>query len=261
MPSVRPAAIADLPPAAPPLVVSLRPVGDHAALRRAAAARGLPTLALSPWRIAATDTPASRAALDAALAAEIVIATSPAAARCAAALADGLREAPGQRWCAVGAGTAAALARAGIPTVDTPQRADSEGLLALPLLAEVAGRRIGLLSAPGGRDRIGPGLAARGAQVLRADVYARVPVAPAPRALDRLRGHAGPLLLPLSSGEALQRMLEVLPADLAARLRGACVLAASARLAALAQSLGCTDIRQAGGPGPRALLAVWPDRP
>jgi uroporphyrinogen-III synthase len=97
--------------------------------------------------------------------------------------------------------------------------------------------------------------------VLRADVYARVPVAPAPRALDRLRGHAGPLLLPLSSGEALQRMLEALPADLAARLRGACVLAASARLAALAQSLGCTDIRQAGGPGPRALLAAWPGRP
>lgn len=240
-----------------PLVLSLRPVGDHAALRRAAAARGLRTLALSPWRIAARDDAQTRAALAEALDADAVIATSPAAARSAAQLAP-LRRRRGQRWCAVGRGTAAALRMAGIDAVAVPARADSEGVLALPELADVRGRRIGLLTAPGGRDRIAPALRARGAQVLRADVYTREPVPPRASALAQLRAHAGPLLLPLSSGEALHRTLAALPEDLAARLRTATVLAASARLATLAEQAGFAHVHTAAGPSPQALLAAWP---
>ena len=241
----------------PPLVLSLRPVGDHAALRRAAAARGLRTLALSPWRIAARDDATTRAALAAALDADVVIATSPAAARSAATLAA-LRRRRGQAWCAVGRGTAAALRAAGIDAVAVPARADSDGVLALPELADVRGRRVGLLTAPGGRDRLAPALRAQGAQLLRADVYARVPVPPRASALAQLRTHTGPLLLPLSSGEALQRTLAALPEDLATRLRGATVLAASARLAALAREAGFGQILNAAGPSPQALLAAWP---
>lgn len=238
-----------------PVVISLRPVGDHAALRRAAAALGLRTIALSPWRIAVRDDPDTRRGLRAALQAQVVIATSPAAVRAAAALAP-LRARRGQRWLAVGSATAAALRRAGIADPQAPERMDSEGLLALPALQEVRGQRIGLLTAPGGRDRIAPTLANRGAQVDRADVYARVPVAPAQAAIGRLRALRAPLLLPVSSGEALLVALAALPMDLAARLRAARVLAASERLAAMAQAAGCVEVRIAAGPRPRQLLAV-----
>lgn len=235
-------------------VVSLRPVGDHAAMRRAAAAHGLRVVALSPWRIAVRADPATRLALRDALSADIVIATSPAAVRAAATLSP-LRAKRGQRFCAVGGATAAALRRAGIADAASPERMDSEGLLALPLLQAVGGRRIGLLTAPGGRDRIGPTLRDRGAQVQRADVYAREPVVLSAATLARLRAFEGPLLLPLSSGEALQTVLAAAPADIATRLRGACVLAASARLAALARDVGCVDVRIAAGPRPTQLLA------
>jgi uroporphyrinogen-III synthase len=105
-------------------VISLRPVGAHAPMRRAAAAHGARVLALSPWRIESQAANATRRALRAALDADIVIATSPAAVRAATAL-RALRKRGGQAWCAVGAGTAAALRRAGIVTVASPARLDS----------------------------------------------------------------------------------------------------------------------------------------
>jgi uroporphyrinogen-III synthase len=236
-------------------VVSLRPALDHAAMRRAAAAHGWRTVALSPWTITVRDDDATKAELRSALAAEFVIVASPAAARAAARLCP-LHKRRGQTWCALGSGTAAALARVGIAPVETPTRMDSEGLLALPALADVAGRRIALLTAPGGRDRIAPNLRDRGAVLQRVDVYARVPIRPNAATLARLRRATGRWLVPLSSGDALQHLLATLPEDLAARLRGACVVAASARLADVARALGCSDVHLAAGPRPRQLLAA-----
>lgn len=252
-PRRRPRGYATPPTDVAPTVVSLRPVGDHAAMRRAA--RGLRVVALSPWRIAVRDDADTRRALRGALAAEKIIATSPAAVRAAATLAP-LRARRGQAWYAIGTATAAALRRAGVGEVCAPERMDSEGLLALPTLQDLAGCRIGLLTAPGGRDRLAPALAARGAQVLRADVYARVPTTPGAAVLARLRAIDGPLVLPVSSGEALQRILAAVPDDVAARLRTARVIAASARLAALARDAGCHDVRVATGPRPAQLLAA-----
>jgi uroporphyrinogen-III synthase len=236
-------------------VVSLRPSGDHAAMRRAAAAHGWRTVALSPWRIVVHNDVATRDALCDALKAEIVIVTSPAAARATASLAT-LRHRRDQIWCAVGSGTARTLQRAGVAKVETPMRMDSEGLLALPIFADVVGRRIALLTAPGGRDRIAPSLRARGATLLRVDVYARVPMQPNAATLARLRAIRSRCLLPLSSGEALQHLLRVLPEDCATQLRAARVMAASERLAQLAHSLGCCDVHLAAGPGPRQLLKL-----
>ena len=134
---------------------------------------------------------------------------------------------------------------------------DSEGLLDLPGLQCLAGVTLGVLTAPGGRDVLIPALQARGARVLRADVYERVPVAPPPRVIAALRALTAPAVLALSSAEALQRVLASLPADVAATLRAATVIAASARLAGLARTLGCTgEILIARGPRPADLLAA-----
>lgn len=236
-------------------VISLRPVGQHDAMRRAAASHGARVLALSPWRIDARRDATTRAALREALAADVVLFTSPAAVRAAAALRR-LRPGRGQPWIAVGEGTARALRHAGIADVVAPARMDSEGVLALPPLADVRGRRIGLVTAPGGRGVIAATLAGRGATVLRADVYERVPVAPSPQALARLRALRAPAFVALGSGEALQRLLHALPPDLHPRLRRARVVAASARLAGLARRSGFDDVVVADDARPRSLLAA-----
>lgn len=248
------------PPAPAPgggLVVSLRPVGGHAGMRRAAAAHGARVLALSPWKLVAREPVAARPALTAALAAPLAIFTSPAAVQAAARIAP-LAAGPGQQRLAVGATTAGALRRAGVAEPVHPGRMDSEGLLALPQLRQVDGLDIGLVTAPEGRSFLTASLQERGARVLRADVYDRVPVAPSSRALATLRAlpASTPLLLALSSGLALETLLGSLPADVAGRLRRARVLAASERLVGLARSHGFTDVVQATDARPASLMAA-----
>ena len=236
-------------------VISLRPAGAHSGLRREAARLGARTFALSPWRIAQLDDADTRDALRHALAADVVIFTSPPAVA-AALMLQTLVARDIQSWLAVGAGTATALQRAGIVGVRAPSRMDSEGLLSLPELEDLHGRSVGLVTAPGGRGVIAQTLTDAGAELRRADVYARVPTPPSPTRIARLMALPAPWLLPLSSGEALQRTLDALPPEAAARLREARVLAASARLAELAGGIGFARIEQARDARPASLLAA-----
>src|SRR5690606_10272458 len=129
-------------------------------------------------------------------------------------------------------------------------------VLALPALAEVRGRSVALVTAPGGRGLIAPTLAKRGARVLRADVYERVPVAPSPQARARLDTLRAPVFLGPGSGAAPPRPLDALPAALRAKLRRARVLAASERLAEQARASGFDDVVVAADARPRSLLAA-----
>jgi uroporphyrinogen-III synthase len=235
-------------------VISLRPAGGHGGMRRAAARRGGGLLALSPWRLEQRHDAATRDALHAALAASRVVFTSPAAVRSAAALQA--LDAVDAQLVAVGAGTAAALRRAGAGRVAAPDRMDSEGLLALPALREVSGDAIGLVTAPGGRGLIATALRERGAEVRRADVYARVEMRPAPAAVARLRALQLPAVVAVSSGAALMRILEALPADAARILRACAVVAASDRLCERARALGFERVARAAGPRPAQLVAA-----
>lgn len=224
-------------------------------MRCAAARYGAALIALSPWRVRVRDDAAARARLDAALQLPKLIVTSPAAAKAAAALRP-LPARADQQWIAVGAGTAAALRQLGIATALAPMRMDTEGLLALPALTAVAGESMALITAPGGRGELLPALQARGAHVLRADVYERVPLRLAPRALAAVRHAQAPLVVAVSSGEALQRVLAAAPATVAAQLRAGTVVVASARLGAIAATLGCSRVVVASGPRPDDLLAA-----
>lgn len=235
-------------------MISLRPTGGHDGMRRAAARRGAGLVALSPWRIETRDDPATRAALRDALAAPRVVFTSPAAVRAATALQA--LDALDAQLVAVGAGTAAALRRAGARRVTTPARMDSEGLLALPALRAVAGDAIGLVTAPDGRELIAAAMRQRGAEVRRAEVYARVAAAPAPAAVARLRGLRAPAVVAVSSGAALARILEALPADAADMLRACAAVAASDRLCEQARALGFARVARAPGPRPAQLVAA-----
>lgn len=75
----------------------------------------------------------------------------------------------------VGDATAAALHAAGFERViSPPERHDSEGLLALPALHEVAGRDVVIFRGEGGREHLREALEARGARVAYAECYRRV---------------------------------------------------------------------------------------
>lgn len=234
-------------------VISLRPRGGNQSLRRAAARHGARLLALAPWKLETIDSPDSRSSLDRALAADRVMFTSPAAARSAAALRR-LQAKPGQAWFAVGSGTADALHRAGVADVAAPVRMDSEGLLALPGLQQLQGSTIGLVTAPGGRGTLPPALQARGAQVIRADVYQRVAVMPPARSLAAVRALDAPAVLTVSSGEALGLILGTLPADVLAHLRALPVVTASERLASMAREAGFAPCLQARSARPADMI-------
>lgn len=225
-------------------------------MRRAAAARGARLLPLSTLKLVPVD---AGPALAAALACPLVVFTSPAAV----AFALGSRDAQtlparsGQRWLAVGSGTAMALRRAGIAQVAVPEgRADSEGLLALGELQSLPGVDVGLVTAPGGRGLIGETLAQRGARVHVAAVYRRSAIAPSPARLRRLDQLPGTSALLVSSAEAFDGLWSRLPPPARARLATRPVVASSPRLAAMLAGQGFAAIVLAPGASPSRLLAA-----
>lgn len=237
-------------------LISLRPQGQNVALRRAVAGLGGDVLALAPWRLRRLQgTPVVRQ-LQRALNCDRVVFTSPAAVAAAASLLP-LAEAQCSPWLTVGEGTARALQALGVGEVHAPQRMDSEGLLAMPVLADVQGLHIGLVTAPGGRGLIAAQLQAAGAIIERADVYQRRPLHLPPRALARLAHSAQPWVLAVSSGEALQHFWQQLPPAWQQRLQQhARVVVASDRLGEQAQALALQRITRSAGPTAAQLVAA-----
>lgn len=238
-------------------LVSLRPQGQHAALRDEFSGSRPFIIALSPWRLRRSDDTHARQQLQQALQASRVLFTSPAAVTAAVALDGLLQQAPVRPWLAVGAGTLRALHSAGFAHAVAPQRMDSEGLLALPALSDVQGQRVGLVTAPGGRGLIAAALQARGAQVLRADVYQRVPLRLNARTLSRLSHSPAPWLLAVSSGEALARTwAQLSPAWRTRWLARMTVVVPSERLRAQALTLGFLQVVLADGPTAAQMAAA-----
>ncbi|MBS0217900.1 MAG: uroporphyrinogen-III synthase [Proteobacteria bacterium] len=230
--------------------ISLRPQGQHRRLRDAAARAGGHLLALSPLRIVALDDAETRSRLGDALAAPRCIFTSPNAVACAARL----QELATSRAIAVGAGTAAELRRHGIATVVAPERMDSEGLLDLAELRDVAGRRIGLVTGEGGRGLIERTLGERGADVVRADVYRRELAEFSPALLRRFDAFPAAAVLFVTSAEALDAALDQLDGERRAKLLAMPAVVASERLRAACAQAGFGKIVVAASARPADLV-------
>lgn len=233
-------------------IVITRPVGTAAGLVRKVRAAGgipvrLPGLALRPL-----SGPAVRDALRMALAADLVVFTSPAAVRYAARL-EPLRL-RGAAY-AVGAGTAQALARHGI-VARVPTRQDSEGLLELLPVASLRGKRTALVGAAGGRGLLRERLLNAGGGLVEAVVYRRLPARLDRRHLDPLARLPADARVLVSSAEALANLQRSLPAPLWRRLCTAVVVASSERLAAIAREAGFARVVIAASARPDALLAA-----
>lgn len=117
---------------------------------------------------------------------------------------------------AVGPATAATLQQAGVETVTVPaQQHDSDAVLALDVLEDVRGRTVVIVTGEGGRDVIERGLAARGAQVVRIEVYRRVALPHTPEALAAAIVDVDAAVF--TNGESLRLMVARIADD--ARLR------------------------------------------
>ncbi len=238
-------------------MISLRERSQQGAAKRAIEAAGAEALALPGLRLEPVQ---AGAALEQALAKRptIALCISPAAVRFLLKLAPRIatRVAIG---AGVGAGTAAALRRAGFAEVLAPIEQSpqiSEGLLAHPRLAQGAGETVLLVAAPGGRGVLAPELRARGFTVEEVQVYRRGPARLDARHTRSVLAASAPLGLLLSSAEALDNVLALLPAEAIAKLKQARVAASSERLLAHAQSHGFSDAVLAAGPQPQALVAA-----
>lgn len=166
----------------------------------------------------------------------------------------------GQTWphidyFAVGQASADAFAEAGIQAL-CPADPRSEGLLALPALQGVSGRRVLILRGNDGRDLIARTLASRGALVHYCATYERhYPEFDG----DALTSHwqaAGLDSLLITSGELLQRLLALVPGPQRPWLYDRLLVVPSPRVAEMAEGAGFTRIVIAQGASNQALVAA-----
>lgn len=161
----------------------------------------------------------------------------------------------GLRVATVGRGSERALERHGFAAIIAPRvRFDSEALLDLPELKDVAGKRLVIFRGDGGRDLLGDTLAARGARAEYAECYRR----------GRPQADAAPLLalwqkheldaLTVTSSEGLANLHDMLGEAGRQWMQQTPLFAPHERIAAAARALGARTVVLTG-PGDEGLVA------
>jgi uroporphyrinogen-III synthase len=160
---------------------------------------------------------------------------------------------------APGPGTAAALAATGIAEARIPASTfDSAGLLALPELRAVAGKRVVIFRGEGGRGDLGDTLRERGAAVTYAECYRRAAPATGAAGLSEVLREGRAHALTLTSSEGLDNLCALLAADDLERLRRLPTFVPHPRIAAHARGLGFVPVETGGADaGLVAGLLEW----
>lgn len=164
------------------------------------------------------------------------------------------------RIAAVGLGTARTLERLGVgPVLCAADGADSEHLLALPELADVAGARVLILRGEGGRDLLAQTLSQRGARVDHAECYRRLPPGADPVPLLARWRAGGIQAVTVTSAELLDNLFLALGHEGAALLRATPLFAPHPRIAEAARVRGVATAiaTEPGDAGLLAGLAEW----
>jgi len=163
---------------------------------------------------------------------------------------------PSLRIAAVGQGSAKALRDLGIAEIIAPlENFDSEGLLALPELKNVSGRRVLIFRGDGGRELLGDTLRARGATVEYAACYRRSRPQQDVAALLA----AAPDAITVTSSEALEYLWQMLGAARREDIGGLPLFVPHPRIAELAQRQGWRHVLLAGAgdDGLLSALVAW----
>ena len=147
------------------------------------------------------------------------------------------------RAFAPGPGTAAALENAGLHNVHLPATTmDSEGLLALPELADVAGKRVAIFRGSGGRELLGETLTARGAHVDYIECYRRARPASGAAGLIEAWREERVEAVSITSSEGLDNLWDMLDDPTRARFRHTATFVPHARIAERARALALGNI-------------------
>ncbi len=158
----------------------------------------------------------------------------------------------------VGLGSAKALREEGIGHVIAPtERFDSEGLLALPEMQNVAGMRVMIFRGDGGRELLGDTLKARGAVVEYVTCYLR-----SKKGLDLAALQtAAPDVLTVTSTEALGHLWEMLDEAQRRALCEVTLFLPHERIAAAARQQGWRQVvvTESGDDGLLSGLIAWAD--
>lgn len=156
----------------------------------------------------------------------------------------------------VGQGSAKALRDLGVQEVIAPQdRSDSEALLALSALQNVAGDRVVIFRGNGGRELLGDTLKARGAMVEYAECYQRSkPQQDSAALLD-----ADPHAIIVTSSEALGYLWDMFDEHGRTWLAAVPLFVPHGRIADAAQRLGWANVIETteGDDGLLTSLVAW----
>ena len=156
------------------------------------------------------------------------------------------------QFAAIGPVTASELKAFGVNEVMTPkERFDSESLLALPEMNQVAGKKIMIIRGVGGRDVLAETLKARGAQVTFAECYQRTNPQSNCDLLAQLYHEKKLHGIIVTSSEAMRHLLDL--TDNTDWLKHVTLFVNHARIAELPIQLGL-KVHIAGAAGDEAML-------
>jgi uroporphyrinogen-III synthase len=156
----------------------------------------------------------------------------------------------------VGQGSAKALRKLGIVHIIAPtQRFDSESLLMLPELHNVAGKRVMIFRGDGGRELLGDTLKSRGAQAEYVTCYSRSKPAVDVNALLNILPHA----MTVTSSEALNHLRDLLDEAQRQIVYAITLFVPHQRIAEVASQLGWQQVivTESGDDGMMSGLIAW----
>lgn len=230
-------------------IVITRPAGQALKLTRLVqAAGGKPVLFPVLEILDASDLQPLQALIDRLDEFHMAIFISPSAVNKAMNLITARRSLPpGLKIAAIGRGSTRELRHFGVSNVIAPTRKfDSEALLGLPELAQLAGRRVIIFRGDGGREVLGDTLVARGAVIEYAECYRRgkpnIDAAPLLKAWARNELHA----IVATSSEGLRNLFDMVGKLGQAWLRKTPLFVTHPQIAATASELGLAVIVEAG---------------
>ena len=236
------------------LVVLTRPEGDNSRLESTLAAQGYDTYIQPLLRIASL--PESELPDPPDLTGDdLCIFISANAARMGLPTLMGGMVENGIVSFAVGPRTANVLEVEGLPVI-VPEQMDSEGLLALPELSEVQGRRVVIVKGEGGREVLARELEAKGALVEEYICYRRESALVDSDTFCASLLDYKKIIFQANSGQTLAALTTVLEQCEGASCLQQCVIVPSQRVADDARNLGWQRVAVADNASDEAFLAA-----
>ncbi|PSJ45126.1 uroporphyrinogen-III synthase [Zobellella endophytica] len=167
---------------------------------------------------------------------------------------------PDASYVAVGSATGKAFSAIGLTGVAVPEDSRSEGVISLPELRQLHGRRVVILRGDGGRDLIAPTLAQRGARVMYCEVYRRCYHPDPDGMLVKSWQSRDVDSIIVTSGGLLNHLVQLTAASAKDWLLSRLLIVPSIRVADEARRLGFTQVINAEGASNQALIAALDER-